>query len=454
MTAQEQQKAFFDYAQAQLRQRLGVGPDDWMNPHNVLDPLGTSIGPGLKAYYAQNGGLNLPYGVTPSATDVEKFIQQSGGYPNQSAPAGWDGLSGTRQATSNNVTAAQRAILAQKQSQPTAFQQLVDSFKQQMARANAANEFRYQQDLGLLGGLHDRNQRNDANWGYAEGQINEERAKEAYGNESAALAARGLGNSTILPAFQQRNLRDLALTQQALSEQRDQRLAQDDTRDTTSLAQFIERRNDVAPDISQLQGLAQLYGSSGALAQQQGQQPMQPQGPQAPVFTPAAGQGQGGGPRFYPSPIGGAGIGAQPYFATINGMPSFGLPGQLLNGSSNLDNYHAAQQGSPYDDPRVQQFMAQYSGAPAPMPAGPENSAGQDRVAMAQLQQALAIQRRRNAGYNPGDATSANARMIQSQIDRTRPPQLGIPSTNGAAAYMQHYNEPSVFEDPTYAYSY
>jgi len=85
----------------------------------------------------------------------------------------------------------------------------------------------------------------------------------------------------VTPAFQQRNARDLALTQQDLSERKSARQIGYDTALTQDQNAFIERRNDVGPDQNALLQLALQYGQSGngtgALPQAPATQQSQPQ---------------------------------------------------------------------------------------------------------------------------------------------------------------------------------
>jgi hypothetical protein len=116
------------------------------------------------------------------------------------------------------------------------------------------------------------------NFGHAARADLQERAAEAMGNIHANLSARGLGNSTVLAAFMQRNARDLAREQQRLSETVDTRAMNADMQMTADKAGFMERIEENAPDWGQIQEMAMRYGlgnegrgfNAGAQQQQQG----------------------------------------------------------------------------------------------------------------------------------------------------------------------------------------
>jgi len=89
-------------------------------------------------------------------------------------------------------------------------------------------------------------------------------AKESMGNIRGNLAARGLTDSTIGDAFQARNDRDLALTQQDLSERKSARRLGYDIDLTNNANAFIERRTDRGPDNTALLALSAKLGEAEA----------------------------------------------------------------------------------------------------------------------------------------------------------------------------------------------
>lgn len=265
-TRQQMAKEFRNMARNYLNELAGnpTTPEDfaryaqWGGP-NVMDPLNGS------GFYRSSGGVNVARGTAPSESDVDKFIRQLGGNP-------YTGSASTRRNTSGggssgNVARAIRPGVPQPQqeTQESILDQLAAEFKSKINEANAANLARYDEGKGELSTLRDRNQGRVENWGKAASEDIDERMREALGDASANLAARGLGNSNILDAFRLRAARDTAREQQRVSEMRDSRASQYDTNDTNNLVGFIERRNDIAPDYGQLIGLADRIGQADAL---------------------------------------------------------------------------------------------------------------------------------------------------------------------------------------------
>lgn len=129
--------------------------------------------------------------------------------------------------------------------------------------ANRQNQLRYDQVLQSQDALYGRTMGEVDNWGNVQRQLNDEKAAETLSSIKADMAARGIANSNVTPAFQQRNARDLALTQQDLSERKSARRIGYDTALTQDQNAFIERRNDIGPDQNALLQLAMEYGRSG-----------------------------------------------------------------------------------------------------------------------------------------------------------------------------------------------
>lgn len=140
------------------------------------------------------------------------------------------------------------------------FKQLWAATQAAEDQKNAVVEGRYAEGKDELTSLRDRNQERVGNWGYAAQADIDERMKEAVGNATANAAARGMSNSNITDAYRLRAARDTAREQQRVSEARDSRLAEYDTNDTNNIAGWIERRNDVGPDYSNLLAMALQYG--------------------------------------------------------------------------------------------------------------------------------------------------------------------------------------------------
>jgi hypothetical protein len=209
----------------------------------------------------QMGGLPIPYGMRGDERLLDRFIESGGGNPYLNAyqsgmaqrfdvpqlPAGAQPNGGSQQ------PAPMDDLLLQYS---TALQAERD-------KANAANLARYNEALGLQTDLGQRNQERVANWGTAASADIDDRLQEQLGDNMAFLASRGLSNSTIAPAFAARAAKDTAREQQRVSEMRDSRLSEYDTRDTGNRIGIIERREDVAPSLESMARLALEYGRSG-----------------------------------------------------------------------------------------------------------------------------------------------------------------------------------------------
>lgn len=242
-----------------MESNLGLHLNPYSNHRpTVLDPLGVGH-PGIRA------PGSVQYGTMPNATQMNAMI----------GPTPFDAAM-MRQRRGTNVggggrrdgaaTTSSLAPMDAGTGEPTGdeiFQNFLASAISERDAANAANIARYDEAKKLTTELGQRNQDRVKNWGIAASEDIDERMKESLGNQQAYLASRGLSNSTIMPAFMERSARDTAREQQRISEMRDQRASEYDTRDTTALAGIIERREDVAPSLEFLTQLAMQFGQSG-----------------------------------------------------------------------------------------------------------------------------------------------------------------------------------------------
>lgn len=356
---------FFDSVRRALYQAAGVNNTPTpMNPGGFnssgsLDPLGMSSNSALQSAL---GSIRLQRGVTPSDTVVQQVIAQMGGNPylpaGQSTGAGEPTGGGppvTARRSDNgrgSVGGDNRNGGANPQAEDTysMLQQLASQFASEQQAAKDANLARYDHGIGELDTLRDRNQGRVQNWGKAAEADLQEQMKEALGNISANLAARGLGNSNILGAFTERNARDTARERQRISEMRDSRASQYDTQDTNNLVGFIERRNDIAPSYDQLIGIANQIGQAKAMEQfrqdrlaQQGA--MQNQAP-AYLQPSYAGLAPPAGPHI-------SGVGSVNLFeGAMNSLPQYawGGPGIVSNRYPEVYPSADAPQDSPAPD--------------------------------------------------------------------------------------------------------
>jgi hypothetical protein len=240
-----------------LQMQLGVHPSQvWNSRHtgrtpNVMDPLGIST-------FKQPGALNTQYGVTPTPYDVDRYMGVGGGQRVVPTPEGAGGYPGGA-----GYPAEQGGGPQQPAPMDDLLLQYSTALQAERDKANAANLARYNEALGLQTDLGQRNQERVANWGTAASADIDDRLQEQLGDNMAFLASRGLSNSTIAPAFAARAAKDTAREQQRVSEMRDSRLSEYDTRDTGNRIGIIERREDVAPSLESMARLALEYGRSG-----------------------------------------------------------------------------------------------------------------------------------------------------------------------------------------------
>lgn len=206
-------------------------------------------------------GVMLNYGESISESDLDRLIERSGGnpYARQLRDMQSGGGGGRRSSSERNASVSR---LVNKNAK-SLVQQLADEYKAKTDEANAANEARYQQGLGELSTLRERGMNEIANWGQYEDTTTRKNYDENIQNQLQMLQDRGLGNDTIGVAFQGKNEFDRDLALQGLSERISARNAEADRAYTGDIVNFVEKRNDIAPDMSQLYELAMKYGQSG-----------------------------------------------------------------------------------------------------------------------------------------------------------------------------------------------
>ena len=232
------------------------------------------------------GTMNVQFGMTPTDAEVKANLMRlglgGGPAPRQAQPAATMPV---------GVQAAPAAPAGSSM-----LEKLIADSQEKEDEANQQNQLRYDQVLNNQNQLYGRTMGEVDNWGNVQKQLNDEKAAETLSAIKADMAARGIANSNVTPAFQQRNSRDLALTQQDLSERKSARRIGYDTALTQDRNAFIERRNDVGPDQNALMQLALQYGQSGngtgTLPAQAGQQ--KPAPPKNPRYRPSQGAPVGG----------------------------------------------------------------------------------------------------------------------------------------------------------------
>jgi hypothetical protein len=215
------------------------------------------------------GEQTVKYGVDPTPAEVAKYVEETGGDPYAAKLKKVMERSKSDKSRESLRQRLQNTAGAQGSSQQSVVDQMLGDVKAKIDEANAANDARYDEVKGSNQALYGRVMGEVDNWGGVQSQLNEENAAESLSNQKAYLAARGLSNSNVLPAFQARNDRDLALTQQDLSERKSARRIAYDTDLTNNANAFIERRNDIAPDMAPYYNIALQYAKSGAGQQQE-----------------------------------------------------------------------------------------------------------------------------------------------------------------------------------------
>jgi hypothetical protein len=224
---------------------------------------------------------NLWFGMAVTDPQLAEVIRKSGGNPYLKKLKELEAKSAKAKASSAAMPRGRTGRGVAKAAEETAksyLEQLADEYKRSQDEAFQANQNRYNEGHFELSDLRNRNSERVKNFGEAQRQDLEEQFSSNLGDVTANLSGRGLGNSTIVSAFEAKNARDLAREKLRLSEMVDDRASRYDSADTGNLVNFVERRNDVAPDNAGLMALAQAYGASGGqMGQQAGPQEERPQ---------------------------------------------------------------------------------------------------------------------------------------------------------------------------------
>lgn len=272
----------------------------------------------------ESGGLDLQYGTAPNDAQVNRYIAMTGGNPySQRNPGvigpgtgigvpmtGFSGYGGGPAGPAGGGGGGIGAMSGQGLSMLLSLLG-AQSQKKSQDKAREENLKRYDEIHQGYSDLGKRTQEKIGNWGKVQELLNEESAKATMGEINASLANRGLGGSTIGPAFQQRNARDLAMLQQDVSEKRDARAIAADEANTDRLLGAVERRNDTAPDNSavfyQLAQQLGQYGGANPFIPQNGYVPPSSSGPN---YSGGGGQGLGalGGFSGFGTSFGGIGM--------------------------------------------------------------------------------------------------------------------------------------------------
>ena len=396
--AQKKQKRLQDQArqfwlQAKKHLEAGVQPGNRRGMASGIDRWKFSTGQVGGPTNPQPGGVSIQAGRSVSDADVDKFIAQMGGNPY--APKGKKGkkAKATPAANMRMQQLLQQNGMAPQQGQeqdnsPRALlAKLSEEYQRKTDEANAANEARYQEVKGSNNELYGRVMGEVDNWGGVQHQLNEERAKESLSEQAAYLESRGLTNSTVMPSFQARSDRDLALTQQDLSEKKSARKLGYDIDLTNNANNFIERRTDKAPDSSQFAALVAKLGE--AEAYRKGRE----------EAAAKSKKSRKSAPRIPYLPTGGVSAGQAAQMA------------QQMTGA-----FRMPQQG--YAMPAYgggQQYPANYEQQPVPQQG---MTPAQYRKLQEQFAQQQRINSRLAGGYQQGDASRAVGAGMQRKRDK------------------------------------
>jgi len=247
------QRAQQNYQALQREMRKIAGVDGGRRQWGYFNRPNITAGGQALAPQSFPGTMNVQFGMTPTDAEVKANLMRlglgGGPAPRQAQPAATMPV---------GVQAAPAAPAGSSM-----LDKLIDNSQEREDESNYQNQLRYDQVLNNQNQLYGRTMGEVDNWGNVQKQLNDEKAAETLSAIKADMAARGIANSNVTPAFQQRNSRDLALTQQDLSERKSARRIGYDTALTQDQNAFIERRNDVGPDQNALMQLALQYGQSG-----------------------------------------------------------------------------------------------------------------------------------------------------------------------------------------------
>jgi hypothetical protein len=361
---QRQAQEFWQAAKMHLIQSVQPG-----NPRAFAHGIDRSKLNHRSPYSNPNQGFSLQSGRMPSDTEVSNFINKMmGGNPYEKALKNGGAATSTPAATvpakrgygggfgtpGSGGTSSGGGSSAPQAEPNQLFERMMMAAQGKMDEANAANIARYDEGKGELTGIRTRNQDRATNWGIAAQADVAEQMKNALLDSEASLAARGLGGSTIQDSFRMAEAQKTAREQQRISEMRDSRASDYDTRDTGNLVGFIERREDTGPDYMQLMQMAQQHG----LAQQQALE--REKAAEAMKEAVAQQQARGtGGQTVNPRALVQSGPrgGASPMFMGAN--PVQLAMGYFGGGGLMPQQVAAQQQSAPQQNTPVQQAPAQ-----------------------------------------------------------------------------------------------
>jgi len=248
----DQAQRLWEQARNYLMQTLQPG-----NPRAFAQGLNRANLNYRSPYANPNQGQSFQAGRMPSNAEITRFVQSQPEYQaviqkmRQGDSLAGRPNTGPAQSTAGYGPPAVPGGPAGQSDAMALYNKWFDQQKSGFDEAKAANEGRYAEGKGELGGVRDFRQEKYANFGEAAQQDIDERLTETAKTLRAKAAARGLANSNEPDAYILRAARDTAREQQRVREQRDTRMADAYAQDTGNLVNFIERRQDPYPDMNQ-----------------------------------------------------------------------------------------------------------------------------------------------------------------------------------------------------------
>lgn len=242
--ATEWQKRSFNDAQRNMGARAG----DWGDS--------SLLGVDVDAYRQMIGG-------NPYTRQLEQVQSQMNSGSGSSSNSGGGGLAALTSLQPLLQAYYQMQNASSQPSQQSIDQQLNQQYAQQLAAANQANEYRYQQGLGELAGLRTRSMDDIRSIGEQQAADIDQRFKESQADVDQDLRRRGLLGTTITSSTRRTMEEGRANAQGRLADQLARARIDADNASTGNLVNFIERRTDQGPDMSQLTQLQQGLGASG-----------------------------------------------------------------------------------------------------------------------------------------------------------------------------------------------
>lgn len=262
----DQAQRLWEQARNYLTQTLQPG-----NPRAFAQGLNRANLNQRSPYANPNQGQSFQAGRMPTNAEITQFVQQQPEYQavvrQMQKGAGGSGGGGAPMPAPSTAGYGPPTGPAAASSPSDAMALYNKWLEKQTAgyeEAKAANEGRYAEGKGELGGVRDFRQQLYANFGQAAQQDIDERLSETAKSLRAKAAARGLANSNEPDAYILRASRDAAREQQRVREARDSRLADAYAQDTGNLVGFIERRQDPYPDMNQAFQIGMNLASSEA----------------------------------------------------------------------------------------------------------------------------------------------------------------------------------------------